>query len=368
MKNRDQIIVQTGIIGILANVALAATKVVIGLFTNSIAIILDGANNLSDALSSVITIVGTKLSNKPADKKHPMGYGRIEYLTTLLIAGFVLFAGFTSLLESIKKIVHPEKTSYSLLSILLLLVAIGVKVALGRYTKSKGEEVQSDALIASGLDAMSDAVLSATTVLGALLSIFTKFSIESYLAFIISGFIVKSGIEILVDVLNQLLGSRADASLTKEIKRDIANMDNVLGAFDLYLDSYGPKRMAGSVHIEIPDTMTATEIDTLSRSITAMIFEKYNIVLTCGIYAIPTQDTQIATMYHNVKDLVQAYPGVLQMHGFHVDMKTQDVYFDIVRDFSITDPTTWLVDIVQDLKNTYPTYTFHITMDIDYND
>ncbi len=360
MNNRDQIIIRTGIVGIVANIFLASVKVFIGFISGSIAIVLDGANNLSDALSSVITIVGTKLSNKPADNKHPLGYGRIEYLTTLFIAGLVLFAGFTSLIESVKKIINPEVSTYSTISLFVLIIAIFVKIILGRYTKAKGEQVDSDALIASGIDATGDAVLSTATVIGALLTKFVGFSIESYLALVISIVIIKSGFEILMEVLNQLLGSRADIELVKAIKADINSFENVLGAYDLFLDSYGPKRMAGSCHIEIPDSMTATQIDELSREIMGMIYQKYEIILTIGIYAV----AQKSELYQSIRKDVLAYQGVLQMHGYHVD--GQDIYFDVVRDFDVKDTKTWITNLHKDLESTYSNYHFHITVDIDY--
>ena len=154
--SRDKVIIRTSIIGILANVMLAAFKAVIGLASNSIAVILDAVNNLSDALSSIITIVGTKLAGKLPDKKHPLGYGRIEYLSAMIVSGIVLYAGITSAVESVKKIIHPEKPDYSVTSLVIIAVAVGVKIILGRFVKAQGEKVHSGSLIASGSDAMQE--------------------------------------------------------------------------------------------------------------------------------------------------------------------------------------------------------------------
>ena len=150
---RDNIIVRTSIIGIAANVALAAFKAFIGLASNSIAIVMDAVNNISDAASSVITIVGTKLAGKEPDKKHPFGYGRIEYLTAMVVAGLVLYAGITSAVESVKKIIHPETPDYSPVSLLIIAAAVAAKLILGRYVKAQGKKVNSGALVASGSDA-----------------------------------------------------------------------------------------------------------------------------------------------------------------------------------------------------------------------
>ena len=150
--NRDQVIIRTSIIGIIANVFLAGFKAAVGLVSNSIAVILDAVNNLSDALSSVITIVGTKLAGKKPDKKHPLGYGRIEYLSAMIVAAIVLYAGITSFVESVKKIIHPEEPDYSVVSLVIIGAAVVVKLLLGSYVKKKGKEVNSGSLIASGSD------------------------------------------------------------------------------------------------------------------------------------------------------------------------------------------------------------------------
>ena len=164
---RGNIIVRTSIIGILANVFLAGFKAGVGILSNSIAIILDAVNNLSDALSSVITIVGTKLAGREADKKHPFGYGRIEYLSSLVIAMIVLYAGITSLTESVEKIIHPETPDYSVAALIIVAVAVFVKIGLGLFVKTTGEKVNSDSLINSGKDALLDSVISVSTLAAA---------------------------------------------------------------------------------------------------------------------------------------------------------------------------------------------------------
>ena len=153
-KTREKTIVRTSIIGIITNALLAVFKAVIGLLSNSIAIVLDAVNNLSDAGSSLITIVGTKLAGKDPDKKHPFGYGRIEYLTAMVISGIILYADITSLIESVKQIIHPETPDYSVVSLIIVAVAVVVKIVLSRYVKGTGEKVKSDSLINSGKEAM----------------------------------------------------------------------------------------------------------------------------------------------------------------------------------------------------------------------
>lgn len=215
--NRDKIIIRTSIIGILANVLLASFKAVIGVLTNSIAVTLDAVNNLSDAASSVITIVGTKLAGREPDRKHPFGYGRIEYLSAMIISIIVLYAGITSFTESVKKIIHPETPDYSTISLIIIAVAVVVKIVLGRYVKGVGEKVNSDSLVNSGEDATLDSIISASTLAAAAVYLLAGIRLEAWLGAIISVVIIKSGIEMLRDTLSEILGERADADLAKAI-------------------------------------------------------------------------------------------------------------------------------------------------------
>ena len=216
--NREKVIVRTSVIGILTNVFLAAFKAFVGIVSHSIAVTLDAVNNLSDALSSIITIVGTKLAGKLPDKKHPLGYGRIEYLSAMIVSGIVLYAGITSLVESVKKIFQPETPDYSTVSLIIIAVAVAVKILLGRYVKAQGQKVNSGSLVASGSDALFDAILSSSVLLCAILFLVTGLSLEAYVGVVISCFIIKSGIEMMIETLNEILGMRADKETTDRIK------------------------------------------------------------------------------------------------------------------------------------------------------
>ena len=254
--SRDKVIIRTSVIGIAANVLLAAFKATIGIVSHSIAVTLDAVNNLSDALSSIITIVGTKLSGRLPDKKHPMGYGRIEYLSAMIVSGIVLYAGITSAVESVKKIFHPEQPEYSTVSLAIIAVAVVVKIVLGRYVKAQGEKVNSGSLVASGSDAMFDAILSASVLACAIVFMVSGVSLEAYVGAGISAVIVKSGIEMMIETLNQILGERADKETTDQIKQLLTEEPVVRGAYDLIMYNYGPDKDLASVHLELPDTMT----------------------------------------------------------------------------------------------------------------
>ena len=239
-KKREKIIVKTSVIGILANVFLAATKAVIGIFSHSIAIILDAVNNLSDALSSVITIIGAKLAGREPDKKHPFGYGRIEYLSALVIAMIILYAGVTSLTESVKKIIKAEIPEYSAVSLVIVGIAILVKLGLGFYVRAAGQKVNSDSLVNSGKDALLDSAISSATLIAALVFTFSGLSLEAYLGALIALVIIKAGLEMLTETISKLLGEPGDVEMLQEIKRTVCGFPEVNGAYDLILHNYGP--------------------------------------------------------------------------------------------------------------------------------
>lgn len=366
--NRDGIIIRTSIIGIVTNIFLVAFKMFVGLISNSIAIILDAVNNLSDAMSSIITIVGTKLANKKPDKKHPMGYGRIEYLTAMIVAGLVLYAGITSLIESIRKIIHPETPDYATTSIIIISVAVVVKIVLGKFVKRQGEKVNSSALVASGSDAMFDAILSFSVLVSALIFIFTKISLEAYVGAAISLFIIKSGIGMLVETLNEILGQRADKELTQQIKKIIAGRDNVRGAYDLFVYNYGPNKHYASVHVEVPDTMAAEDLDILTREIEQDVYHKTGVIMTgIGIYSYNTKDDKISALRSKIQKIVFENEFAIQMHGFYADLQNKNIRFDVVLSFEI-DAHEGVKKIIEDLKKDFPDYEFVVTPDVDVSD
>ncbi|MBO7703905.1 MAG: cation transporter [Solobacterium sp.] len=365
---RGKEIIRASIVGIAVNVLLAAVKAAIGLLSNSIAIILDAVNNLSDALSSMITILGTWLAGKKPDKKHPLGYGRIEYLSALIISIIVLYAGITALVESGKKLIQPEPAQYSVLSLVILGIAVIAKILLGTYMKKTGERLSSGSLVASGSDALNDAILSSSVIATALLYLFTGLQLEAIVGVVIAGMIIRSGIELIRDTINDLLGARPDSHLSKAIKATAASEPEVEGAYDLVLHSYGPDTTVGSVHIEVPDTMTAKEIDDLERRISMKVYQEHHVLLTgISIYAKNTGNDSARTIQNKVTELVMAHDGVLQMHGFYVNQETKAIGFDIVMDYA-SDRKDLYETIREEVSEVCPGYQIEITVDNDLSD
>ena len=367
-NDREKVIVKTSIIGIVTNIILVIFKMLVGFFTNSIAVILDAVNNLSDVVSSVITIIGTRLAGKDPDKKHPLGHGRTEYLTAMIVSALVLYAGLISLRESIKKIIHPEPAEYNTISLVIIFVAVIVKVVLGTYVKKKGESVNSNSLIASGEDARFDGIISFSVFVTALIYIFTNISLEAYVGVIISIFIIRSGVMLMKESIDDIVGHRPDAEVTKNIKKLISEEKDVRGAYDVIIYDFGPDKLYASCHIEVPDTMNIAELDRLTRKIEKKVLKEMGVVLTAiGVYSYNTNHDEAASMRDNIIKKVVARDHVLQVHGFYVDMVEKEIRFDAVLTFD-TDHKKEIEEIKNEVENMYKGYKVNVVADIDLSD
>ena len=365
--DRDKIIVKTSIIGILVNLVLVAFKASIGIMVNSIAITLDAVNNLTDALSSIITIIGTKLAGKAPDKEHPYGYGRIEYFSSVIISVIVLLAGITALEESVPKIFNPVLADYTFVSIFIIAVAVVVKFLLGRYVKGKGKEINSQSLVASGSDALFDAILSLSTVVAAIISLIWNISLEGILGTLIAFVIIKAAIEMLSETLSSMIGTRVDNEITDKLKERIGEFEEVKGVYDLTLHNYGPTQLMGSVHVEVNDDLTAKEIHKLTRQILYSVYEEFGIVLTVGIYASNVDTPESMEIKESLLKIIGKYPEILQMHGFYIDEDINLITFDIIVDFDANGHEV-KEKVLEEIRNKYPNYQFDAILDADYSD
>ena len=366
---REKEIIKVSIIGIIANLFLAAFKAAIGALTNSIAITLDAVNNLSDVLSSIITIIGTRIASRKPDKKHPLGHGRVEYLSAGLIAIIVLYAGITSLVESVKKILNPSEPEYTNIALIIVAVAVVVKLVLGSYVKSKGKKLNSDSLMASGEDARLDAVISASTVVAALIYIFWGVSLESYLAALISLVIIKAGYEMISETLSEIIGERIDKDVIDELKQTIMEFEDVYGVYDVVLHNYGPDTLIGSLHIEVLDTYTAGQLDELERHLMKAAYDKNNIILAgISVYARNSKDDRAKQDFEKVRHLVMSHKYVLQMHGFYINYEEKIMNFDIILDFDSPDRNEEYMHILSDVQEAFPDFAIGITLDLDVSD
>ena len=366
--DRDAVIIRASMIGIAVNMVLAGVKATVGLASHSIAVVLDAVNNLSDALSSVITILGTKLSGKQPDKKHPMGYGRVEYLSATVVAALVIYAGIAALYESAVRIIIPETSEYTAVSVIMIGLAVAVKLLLGRYVKRRGEAVGSDSLRASGTDALSDAVLSASVLACALIKTLTRISLEAYIRVIISVFIIRSGVGIIRETISEIIGQRTDTKLSQKVKELICQEDGVFGAYDLFLNNYGPDRYYGSVNIEVADSATAAQIDQMSRHIKGRVYWQAGVTLTgIGIYSRNTTDAEAVRLREEIEKSVMSRNEVLQVYGFDISADMQEIHFYVVLDFGL-DYKTELAKITEYLETLYPKIRFRLAPHMDISD
>lgn len=362
-------IFRASVVAIIVNIFLGIFKAIVGIISNSIAITMDAINNFTDAGSSLITILSSSFASKDPDKKHPFGYGRIEYLGTLLIAVIILYAGITSLIESVKSIINPETAEYSKVSLLIIIIAVAVKIALTMYMIKAGKKAKSDSLAAAGKESLGDVAISIATIVAAFIYVFVGISIEAWLGAIIAVIIVKAGVEILFETVAKILGTGADAALVRDIKRAIVEHDEVVGAFDLILHNYGPDDYLGSVHIEVKDTLPISSFDELSRIIQEDIVERFGVYLSAiGVYSVNTMDSDIISVREDVKAIVLGTKYINQMHGFYVDIKRKRMRFDVVVSFEANDRRKVYNDVIASVFEKYSDYQIKVGMDTDYNE
>lgn len=369
MKSRNRAIMRVSFVGIFANLLLSAFKIIVGLLSNSIAIIIDAVNNLSDIMSSVVTIIGAHFAGKEPDKEHPMGHGRSEYLSTVIIAILIIYIGLTALVESVRKIITPEPVNYQTTTIIVVVAAIIIKVLLGIYVHARGKKLQSGSLIGSGLDALYDAVISTATLIAIIIFFTTGWSVEAYLAAGISLFIIYSGIKLIRSAFSTILGQRPDAKLSRKIKQSIAELPDVNGAFDLILHDYGTGSQIASVNIEVDRHLTAAQLDHLSRDIQKVIFKKYKVIISSvGIYAIDLSHPEVKKLWRATKTIADKYEHIVQLHGFHADLNEKVIHFDVVVDFAPEDRRAYFAKFSRELKDAIPDYELDITQDTDVSD
>ena len=367
-KKREKAITRTSIIGICANIFLAAFKAGAGLVAGSVAIVLDAVNNLTDAFSSVITILGIKLAKKEPDENHPFGYGRIEYFSTIMIALIVFSAGAASFVESVKKIIKPTQPDYTIVTVVIIIVSVITKLILGHYVKAQGEKYSSDALVASGSDASFDAIISASTLIAAAVMYFCHVSVDGIVGAIISCFIIKAGLEMMLEAFSHVLGKRPESAITGEIKETVNAIPGVLGTYDLILHNYGPDSAIGSLHIEVDGAMTANELHTLTQKVQVAVLEKFRIFMTVGIYAVDNTDETKKTMREKIMETCKAHEGVVNCHGVYIDLEEKSISFDITLDFSIREKQKMCEMIREEIGQIYEGYSLNVNCDTNYSD
>lgn len=363
---REGTVVTTSALGILVNLLLAAVKITVGAMASSIAIISEGVNNATDSGSSLITIVGTKLSGKSPTKEHPFGYGRVEYLTSLIIAGFILATGAELLISSVKLVIHPGTIAVSYVSIAVVAVSAGVKLALGSYTVKKGRAAKSDALVAVGTDCRNDSVVSAVTIASALVFLLFHYSVDAWAGIVTSVFILKSGWDVLSGTVGKLLGEPADKKLADEIYEEVRATPCVLNAADMMLHNYGPDAYSGSVNIEIDHEKTLGEVYAVIHDLQLRIMHKYGVVMVFGMYAVDADDPEQRELRRVIARFVADYEHVVSYHALYLPHGAKQLYCDLVVDYEMKDRDKLETDFRAFIGGKYPDFEIILTIETEY--
>jgi len=362
--NRERGITRTSLIGVAANTFLSMFKALVGLASGSISILLDAVNNLTDMISSLVTIVGIRMSKKKPDEKHPFGHGRIEYFSAIIVAGVVIAAGIAALYESILKIIHPVIPAFSAGHIAVISAAVVIKLILGRYTRLQGEKYKSEALKASGADALFDALLSMSTLLGICITLFFRITVDGWIGAVIAIFILKAGWDMLKEPISSVIGNRPDSAVSRAIRKTVCEHSPIIGAYDLVLHDYGPEYAIGSIRIEIPATMTADEIHRLTRHISDEVMEKYHVILTIGIYAIDESHQELRKSIHKT---AMEHAGVLGTHAIYIDDTEKYITIDVITDFEVNCEVL-KEDLEGHIHEYLPDYRVEINFEHNYTD
>lgn len=364
---RTREIVRVGRTAILVSVVLALLEALEGVFSGSVSMILDGLSHITEASNAVITVLGARLAGKPADRRHPFGYGRVEYLSGLLIAGLTAYAGITGILGGIQSVVHPSRPHFTVYSFSIIIVSMIARIIVGRHDIHTGRHTDSRALTQTGKSELKHSLLSIVTIAGMIIYTFFHVSVESWLAIAISIDILIGGILMLRDMLSSMLGERMDEALVREVEQTILEEEQVLGAYDMSLNNYGPGRHTGSVHIAIPDTLSVNELDKITRRITQRVYERHGVFLSgIGIYTQNTTDPKVIRIREDITSLAMRHPYVEQVHGFYLDPDEKKIRFDTVVSFDAPDRVQVRDEIRAEAAARYPDYSVQVSLDTDF--
>lgn len=364
--SREGVILTTCGLGAIVNILCSVLKIVIGLAVSSIAVVSEGLNNATDAASSLLTIVGTKLAGKHPTEKHPFGYGRVEYLTSLIIAGLILYTGIETFTGAVDGILHPYKMELSFLITGIIAVSAIIKMFLGTYMIREGKRIDSGSLVAVGKECRADCVVSVMTILATLVYLLFDLSLDAYAALITSLFIIKAGAEVLKDTVSELLGRPGDKALAQELYRVIREEPMVLNAADMMLHNYGPDAYSGSVNIEIDCSKTVEEVYSNIHALQLRIMHEYHVTMVFGIYAVNNDRETLKELRGYIARFVREQEHVRSYHALYIDPKTNDIYCDLVVDYSLRDWDALEEEFRAYMREQYPQNRVEVVIETEY--
>lgn len=364
--SREGNIAAVSLLGMAVNLLIAAAKVIVGLLAASIAIVSEGVNNATDALTSLLTLVGTKLAGMHPDEKHPFGYGRIEYLTGLVISVIILVAGVEMLKSSIALIFSPEKLKISTLSLVIVAVSAVIKFVLGTFTIKAGHKTDSSALTGVGLDCRNDAFVSVITIVSALVFLIFGLSVDAYAGIVVSLLILKAGGEVLFATVSELLGRPGDEKLAARLYQKIRSADGVLNAADMMLHCYGPDRYSGSVNVEMDHEKTVGEVYELLHKLQLQIMHEEKVTMVFGIYAVDNDHEEVRALRKHIGAFVSGNEHIRSLHAIYLDPESRRIYCDFVVDYKLRDWDGLKAAFLDYMKKDYPDNEIELTIETDY--
>lgn len=365
-KSREGIIVATSGLGIVLNLILSVTKILIGVLTSSIAIISEGANSGADVLSSLLALVGTKLAQKKPDEKHPFGYGRIEYLVSLVISVLILVTGIEMLGSSVKLIFHPEKLAVSYTALAIVAGSAAVKFFLGIFTIRMGKETDSSALIGVGLECRNDSFASVITIVSSLAFLLLQVSWDAYAGILISLLLVKAGVDVLKETIGDLLGRPGEKELALQLYKEIRSTDGILSAADLMLHNYGPDAWSGSVNVEIDHGKTVGEIYSFLHDLQLRIMHEHKVTMVFGVYAVDNDNEKIRALRKYISAFIRKKEDVKSYHAVYIDEKAKKIYCDLIVGYGLKDWEELKNEFASYLLEAYPDYGTELTVETEF--
>ena len=363
---RTGIINRTSILGIVVNVLIAGVKIAAGLLASSVAIVSEGVNNAADALTSVLTMVGTRLAGRHPDAKHPFGYGRIEYLTGLVVAVVIIVSGVQMLIESVKLIFRPEELSISYVSLAIVAVSAVVKFFLGLYTIARGRVAKSDALVGVGLECRGDSYISIITIGVAVVFLLTGVSLDAYAGVVMSAIILKAGVEVLLKIVSELIGRPGEKELATKIYQLVRATPGVVGAADMMLHNYGPNAWSGSVNVEIDHAKSVGEVYAMLHELQLGIMHEEHVTMVFGVYAVDDDHVETRRIRRTILEYVKAHEHVKSFHAVYLEPGTNRLYCDLVVDYELADWGVLRADFLDYMKAKVPGRDVVLTVETEF--
>lgn len=364
--SRQERMIRTSVLGILVNLLIAAVKIIIGTLASSIAIVSEGMNNATDAGSSFLTYIGTKLSGKHPDEKHPFGYGRIEYLTGMIVGVLILYAGLGMLKESVNGIFHPTDMKVSVLAVVIVAGTAVTKFVLGMYTIKVGKSVESEVLIAVGEDGRNDSYFSGLTILSSVIFLLTGFSLDAYAGIVFSFVVIKSGIDALKNTASDLIGRSGKEELARKLYKEIRKTKGVISAIDMMLHDYGPDRYSGSVNIEIDHKRSIGEVYEEIHKLQLRIMEEYHVTMVFGIYAVDEDTSNVVELRKYIGKFVRMNEHVKSFHALYLSKETDTIYCDFIVDYELRDWEGTKESFIEYMKKEYPDQEVALTIETEF--